>query len=155
MARRLITAACLLLVVATRAQGQSVGETSTQSGNAAAANILEAKVRKAWADYKSRDKRAFAAILADGFAEVRNDAKGSFGKDTELGEMDHFNLVRFELSDFKCRPIGDGGALMTYTAEYNGSYDNAPLYMKAIYGEVWVKRGSDWKVLWVQETKLK
>lgn len=47
------------------------------------------------------------------------------------------------------------GAVMTYTAEYSGTYGNEPLQMKAIYGEVWVKVGSVWKVLWVQETKLK
>jgi hypothetical protein len=44
---------------------------------------------------------------------------------------------------------------MTYTAEYSGTYGNEPLQMKAIYGEVWVKVGSIWKLLWVQETKLK
>jgi len=155
MARILITTACLLLGVAMQAQGQSAGATSTQAGNPATANILETKIRKAWADYKNRDKKAFAAILADGFAEVTNEAEGSFGEEAELGEMDHFNLVRFELKDFKYRPIGNGGALMTYTAEYGGSYDNAPLQMRAIYGEVWVKQGGEWKLLWVQETKLK
>ena len=44
---------------------------------------------------------------------------------------------------------------MTYAAEYSGNYGNAPIQMKAIYGEVWLKIGSDWKLLWVQETKLK
>src|SRR6202790_1558028 len=58
-----------------------------------------------------------------------------------------------ELKDFTLRPVGNGGAVMTYTAEYSGTYGNEPLQMKAIYGEVWVKVGRDWKLLWVQETK--
>jgi hypothetical protein len=69
--------------------------------------------------------------------------------------MDHFNLAQYELNDFKARSIGSTGALVTYTAEYSGSYDNTPLKMKTVYGEVWVKSGNDWKQLWVQETKLK
>jgi hypothetical protein len=27
--------------------------------------------------------------------------------------------------------------------------------MKTVYGEVWVKSGTNWKQLWAQETKLK
>ncbi len=155
MTRLLSAVCCLLLVVALQAQGQAAGAATGQAGNNAAAKVLEAKIRKAWQDYKNRDKKAFAAILADGFAEVTNDAEGLSGKDAELGEIDHFDLAKFELKNFKYTSIGTGGALMTYSAEYGGSYDKAPLQMKAIYGEVWVKRGGEWKVLWVQETKLK
>jgi hypothetical protein len=86
---------------------------------------------------------------------VTNDADGIFDKKTELAEMDNFNLSHYELKDFKRRPIGNAAALMTYTAEYSGSYANKPIQMKAIYGEVWIKAGGDWKLLWVQETKLK
>jgi hypothetical protein len=154
MTRLLSIAACLLLLVALEVQGQSAGAATGHGGNTAA-NVLETKIRKAWQDYKNGDKKAFAAIFADGFAEVTNDAEGPLGKDAELAEMDHFHLAGFELKDFKYTPIGTGGALMTYTAEYSGSYDNAPLNMRAMYGEVWVKRGGEWKVLWVQETKLK
>jgi hypothetical protein len=82
-------------------------------------------------------------------------ARLAFGKETELAEMDRFNLSHYELRDFKLRPVGNDGAVMTYTAEYSGTYGNEPLQMKAIYGEVWVKVGSVWKVLWVLETKLK
>ena len=120
-----------------------------------AASMLEAKIRKAWEDYKKRDKQAFSAILLPDFGEIANDAEGIFGKDTELSEMDQFNLAKYELRDFHPRPAGRDAVVMTYTAEYSGTYANSPVQMKAIYGEVWVKSDNDWKLLWVQETKIK
>lgn len=151
MKRTLTSIACLLMLLPSFAQEKK----SAPAKPGTEATVLEAKIRKAWEDYKNRNKEAFAAILADGFAEVTNDAEGVFGKETELAEMDRFNLSHYELKEFKLRPVGDGGAVMTYTAEYGGTYGNEPLQMKAIYGEVWVRAGRDWKLLWVQETKLK
>jgi hypothetical protein len=148
---------CLLAVVAASAQ-QPKKPASSKVGsgeNAALANALEAKIRKAWEDYKRKDKVAFYAILANDFGEVTNDADAIFGKDTELKEMDEFDISQYKLSDFKLRPVGSGGAVMTYIAEYSGKYANADVQMKAVYGEVWVKVGSEWKVMWVQETKVK
>jgi len=140
MKRTLTSIAFLLILVTSFAQQKK----SSPAKLAPEATVLETKIRKAWEDYKNRNKGAFAAILADGFAEVTNDADGIFGKETELAEMDRFNLSHYDLRDFKLRPIGNGGAVMTYTAEYSGTYGNEPLQMKAIYGEVWVKVGSIW-----------
>jgi hypothetical protein len=145
----------LTLLVAAVAQESKAPAKSGASQNAAQASILEGKIRKAWADYQKRDKRSFSAILAPNFGEVTNEADGIFGKDTELSEMDQFDLAKYELRDFKMRSADHDAAVMTYTAEYNGRYANVPIQMKAIYGEVWVKSGNDWKLLWVQETKIK
>lgn len=157
MIRILLGGALLLLLVSASAQEQKKAASAQPPAttNNVTAKVLETKIRKSWEDYKKRDKKAFSAILANDFAEVTNDAEGIFGKDTELSEMDHFNLAHYELKDFKLRPVGNSGAVMTYTAEYGGTYDNAPVQMKAVYGEVWVKSGPDWKQLWVQETKVK
>lgn len=157
MSRIRITLACVLLLVAGAAHAQKKSTTSkpASAANRSSESVLEAKIRKAWTDYKNRDKKAFAAILADGFGEVTNDADGIADKNAEVAEMDHFNLSHFDLKDFKLRPVGAAGAVMTYIAEYGGTYDEASLQMKALYGEVWIKVGKDWKLLWVQETKLK
>lgn len=146
---------CFLLPLTLLAQEEKKSAAAKTASAGNAATVLEAKIRKAWEDYKNRDKKAFAAILADGFGEVTNDAEGIASKDAEISEMDHFNLAHYDLKDFKLRPVGNSGAVMTYVAEYSGSYDNTPLQMKAMYGEVWIKAGNDWKLLWVQETKLK
>jgi hypothetical protein len=156
MRKILTSVACLLLLGSSSAQQKNAPAAKTKSAQAASLGaVLEPKVRKSWEDYKNRNKEAFAASLSNNFAEVTDGADGIFGKDTELSEMDHFNLAQYELKDFKARSIGSTGALVTYTAEYSGSYDNTPLKMKTVYGEVWVRSGSDWKQLWVQETKIK
>jgi hypothetical protein len=146
----------LLMLLAASAQGQekSTNVKSRSEGPSLAA-VLEPKVRKSWEDYKNRNKTSFAASLANDFAEVTDDADGIFRKDTELSEMDHFNLAKYELKDFTIRPIGGSAALVTYTAEYRGSYDSTAVNMKTVYGEVWTKAGGERKQLWVQETKLK
>jgi hypothetical protein len=155
LSKILISVICLLILASASAQQKKSAPTKTKSGSTSLAAVLEPKVRKSWEDYKNRNKQAFAASLADAFSEVTDGADGIFGKDTELSEMDHFSLAQYDLKDFKVKPIGSTGALVTYTAEYSGSYDNAPLKMKTVYGEVWIKTGSNWKQLWVQETKIK
>jgi len=135
--------------------GHTASAQSGSSQSSAQSSLLEGKIRKAWDDYKKRDKASFSDTLAPDFGEVTNDAEGIFGKDTELSEMDQFNLAKYELKDFHLRAAGRDAVVMTYTAEYGGTYANSPIQMKAIYGEVWVKSGGDWKLLWVQETKIK
>jgi hypothetical protein len=153
----LISIACLLLFNTCFAQAQKkpISAKAASGSHSSLAAVLESKTRKAWEDYKNRKKEAFAAILAPGFSEVTNEADGIFGKDTELSEMDHFALAKYDLKDFKVRPLGNSAALVTYNAEYSGSYDNSPVNIKTVYGEVWTKIGGGWKLLWTQETKLK
>jgi hypothetical protein len=147
--------ACLMMLASGVTQQQKAADTASSAKGSTPAMALEAKVRKSWEDYKNRDKKAFAASLAPDFSEVTDGSEGTFGKDTELSEMDHFTLAHYELSNFKVRPLGSTAALVTYSAQYDGTYDKQPLNMKTVYGEVWVKSGTNWKQLWAQETKLK
>lgn len=144
----LITATCLVMLASAWAQQQTQATPARPPASA-----LEAKVRRAWEDFKNKNKSGFAAILADGFAEVEDDGGGSRNAKAEVAEIDEFNLDQYTLKDFKIKPIGADGALVTYMAEYTVSGQS--VHQKAAYGEVWVRRGSDWKLLYVQETKVK
>lgn len=147
---------CLLILLASAHSQQTASSAKSRSAaRPSLAAVLEPKVRKSWEDYKTRNKTSFAASLANDFAEVTDGADGIFGKDTELSEMDHFNLAKYELKDFKVKAIGNSAALVTYTAAYSGTYDGTAVNMKTVYGEVWTKADGEWKQLWVQETKLK
>ena len=153
----LIIFACVLAFTRVFAQDQKkpMAAHTASSGHSSLVAVLEPKTRKAWKDYKDRNKQAFAAILAPGYLAVTNEAEGIFGRDTELSEMDHFTLAKFDLKNFKVISLGSSSALVTYNAEYNGTYDKSPVNIKTVYGEVWTKIGNDWKLLWTQETKLK
>jgi hypothetical protein len=150
MRKMLITAVCFLLFASAAAQSKK-----PQPQTGPPAKLFEAKVRKAWEDYKNKNKDGFAAILADGFREVEEDSSGFADKKAILEGMDQLELSQYTLKDFDTRPAGANAALVTYMADYSGKLAGEPLQAKCIYGEVWTKRGNEWKLLYVQETKVK
>ena len=150
MKTTMIATVCLILLATASARPP---KQTPQAGPPAKA--LEAKIRKAWEDYKAKNKDAFAAILADDFTEVEEEGNGFGDKKTILDEIDQFQINQYNLHDFKVKPVGADGALVNYLADYSGSYGGQPVDAKTAYGEVWVKRGNDWKLLYAQETKVK
>ena len=150
MRTMLIGAVCLLLVASAAAQSKK-----SEPAAGTPAKALEAKVRKAWEDFKNRNKDGFASILADGFREVEEESDGFADKKAILEQIDQFELIQYTLKNFDVKPVGSNAELVTYLAEYTGKYEGKSLQSKTIYGEVWTKRGSDWKLLYVQETNVK
>jgi len=146
----LTSVVCFLLVVGASAQSPKL-----ESASGTPANALEAKVRKAWEDYKNKNKDGFAAILADGFREVEEDGNGFGDKKAILEQIDQFELSQYTLKDFVVKPLAANAALVNYMAEYSGKFAGEPLQAKTAYGEVWTKQGGEWKLLYVQETKVK
>ena len=150
MPEMLITAVCVLPLAGASAQSR---KPKPQTGPPA--KLLESKVRKAGEDYKNKNKDGFAAILADGFREGEEESNGFADKKAILGEIDQFELSQYTLKDFDARPIGADAALVTYMADYSGKFAGEPLQAKAAHGQVWTKQGNEWKLLYVQETKVK
>ena len=116
---------------------------------------LESQIRSAWAAFKTKDKNAFAAMLAEGFSEVEEDGSGFGDKTAILTMIDQFELAAYKLKDFKVMPIAEGAALVTYNAEYEGKVGGQAMHAKTAYGEIWVNRDHAWKLLYVQETNVK
>lgn len=150
MKTTIVAVAVLLLPGIVSAQQPKHASPSTP-----AASVLEAKVRKAWEDFKTKNKAGFAADLTPDFHEVEDDGDGLRDKKTEVAEIDQFDMKEYKLHDFHVTPIGSSGALVNYAGEYRGTVGGQAVQQKAVYGEVWVRRGSGWKLLYVQETKVK
>jgi len=152
MRTKLVVIACVFALFPAWAQ---------QSQNAAAAKgraldaQLEAKIRQAWEDYKNKNKAGFSKILADDVIEVEEDGNGARNKEAELAEMDELNLVSYALSDFHFRPIGRDGVLVRYNAEYTAKPASETIQGKSLMGEVWERRAGAWKLVYLQETKIK
>jgi hypothetical protein len=85
----LVFVACLLLL--TIAIAQAAPPTPNQT-------VLEAKVRKAWEDFKNKDKESFAATLAGGFSEVEEDGSGFGDRKAILTMIDQLELAAYGLS---------------------------------------------------------
>src|ERR1700720_2012238 len=117
MKAALIAVACLLLLTSASAQEKPAAKSTPN------ADTLEKKVRKAWEDFKNKNKEAFGAVLADGFREAEEDGNGLGDKKAILDMIDGFELKTYTLKDFTVKPIGRDGALVNYLAHYEGSAD--------------------------------
>lgn len=145
--------ACMLfLALAATAQGTPPAAKST-----AITPALEPKVQKVWENFKSKNKAALGASLAQGFREMEEGGSGFGNKKAEIASVDEFELTSYVLKDFVVKPLGTHSALVTYSAHYEGKTGGQMQKSDSIFGEVWVHEGksNDWKVLYIQETTVK
>ena|SRR5215469_2550483 len=149
--RTLAVAAGLILLTTFSAQPE--GQNSPHG--TVSSEMLEAKVRKAWEDIKSKNKDAFAAILTEDSRIVDEDGLGFRDKKSNVEEIDQLNIEQYTLSNFTVKRIGASGALVTYIAEYSGTYSGQVTHAKEVFGEVWVRSGTQWKCRYVQGTTVK
>ena len=150
MKRALIAVAVLLVSVA----GAATAQEKPVKPNAGAPP-LEAKERKLWEDFKNKDKAALSALLDDGFRQFE-EGQSTFGdKKTEVNAVDEFELVTYTLSDFTVKSLGPNAALVTYIAQYEGKSGGEASKAKSVFAEVWIRKGNEWKDLYMQETYVK
>ena len=147
-----LTAVAFLLLLASTARAQELQQAVK---SAPAPPALEAKVRKVWGDFKNKDKASLGAALADGFREIEEGGSGFGDKKAEIASVDEFELTSYILKDFTVKALGTRSALVTYSAHYEGKTGGQVQKSDSIFGEVWVHEGTDWKVLYIQETTVK
>jgi hypothetical protein len=93
--------------------------------------------------------------LTPEYRAVEDDGEGARDAKAAIAEIDDFELAQYSLKNLQITPLGTSAALVTYTAEYSGTAGGQPVHDKIAVGEVWVRRGSDWKELYSQDTKVK
>jgi hypothetical protein len=146
----LIAAFCLTVSASVLAQGPKPAMAAKPSGS-----VLEAKVWESWEQFKKKDKAGYAAGLTPEYRGVEDDGEGARDAKAAIAEIDDFELAQYSLKNLQISPLGITAALVTYTAEYSGTAGGQPVHDKIAVAEVWVKRGSDWKELYSQDTKVK
>jgi hypothetical protein len=149
-----IATACLLLL-ACSATAQEMQQAAAKSAPASATPALEAKVRKVWEAFKSKNKSALGASLSDDFRQMEEGNGGFADKKAEVASVDEFELTSYMLKDFSVKPLGTRSALVTYTAHYEGKTGGQMAKSDSIFGEVWVHEGAGWKAFYIQETAIK
>ena len=152
MQRKLITIALLWMSFAGIATSQEKSQTAKPQS---ASPQLELRVHKLWESFKNKDKAALSAILDDRFRLFEEGLTAIGDKKAEVGAVDEFDLQNYTLSDFTVKPIGPNAALVTYTAQYEGKSGGEVSKSKSVFGEVWVRAGSEWKAFYMQETYVK
>jgi hypothetical protein len=118
-------------------------------------SVLEAKVRKLWEAFKQKDKTTLSDLIDDEFRQFEEGLTTFGDKKTEVNAVDEYELISYTLSDFNIKPIGANTALVTYITQYEGKTGGELAKAKSVFGEVWTRRGKEWKCLYMQETYVK
>ena len=146
----------LFLALSSLGYAQQSNESAGMSrSHQSIASALESMIRQAWQDYKDKNKKAFAKILADDVIQVEDNGRGPRDKKAILGDIERVDIHKYLLSDFKFTPLGAGAAMETYKAEVDFTAEGQKMHVVVAIVEVWVKRGNDWKLLHYQETEVK
>lgn len=146
---RLIAVLCLLFAVNALAQEKA------QPGKLGMIPNPEAYVarsHKVWEDFRTRNKAALAATLADGFQALEEGGNSFFDAKQYLSTVDEFELKSYTLSDYMVVPLAAGSVLVHYHAVYEGVTGTETTQANAGFSEVWVRRGNSWKLQYLQET---
>jgi hypothetical protein len=119
------------------------------------ADLLEAKVRAAWATFKNKDKNGYAKFLADDFQAVEADGEGERTRLHVLGEAEHSMYSEYLLQFFQVQPLGPDNAFVTYESTMQFPKGSALRLRRVFIGELWTRRNGDWKMLRYQETLVR
>jgi hypothetical protein len=152
MSLTLVAVAVLLMSFAGTATAQTKMSAAKHEAGAAA---IETNVRKLWEAFKKKDKATLSSLLDEGFRQFEEGLTTFGDKKTEVNAVDEYDLLNYTLSDFTVKSTGPNSAVVTYIAQYEGKSGGENLKAKSVFGEVWIRAGSDWKALYMQETYMK
>ena len=119
------------------------------------AELLEAKVRTAWAAFAKRDTDSYAKFLADDFQAAEADGEGERPKARTLQEVEHSMYTDYLLQLFQVQPLGPTFAFVTYEATIQFPAGAAVRYKRVFVGELWTDRNGEWKMMRYQETPVR
>jgi hypothetical protein len=119
------------------------------------ADLLEAKVRAAWATFKNKDKDGYAAFLTDDFQAVESDGDGERSKMKTLREVEHSMYTDYLLQMFQVQPLGTHYAFVTYESSMQFPKTAALRFRRVFIGELWTNRDGEWKMMRYQETLVR
>jgi hypothetical protein len=119
------------------------------------ADLLEAKVRAAWATFKNKDKDGYAKFLTDDFQAVEADGEGERPRLHVLREVEHCMYTDYLLQFFQVQPLGPDDAFVTYESSMQFPKSSTLRLRRVFIGELWTKRSGDWKMMRYQETLVR
>jgi len=118
-------------------------------------NLFDGKIHAEWEAFKNRDKKAYGELLADDYIAVEADGDGERSKTRMLREVEHSMYTSYNLSFLKVIPLGPEAAFVRYEAFFRFPVKAGVPFEKVLIGEIWVKRGGEWRAIHYQETRVK
>jgi hypothetical protein len=148
----LLTAAVLAQQSVTKAPtvfGDTPPDQSTPEG------MFRAKIKAEWDALKTKDKKAYGALLADDYEGVEVDGRGERTKAQAIDELTQGNIFNYTLWGFKLIPVGPDAAFVIYEVTMEFPPKSAVRFSRVYVTELWVKRAGEWKELHYQETHVR
>ena len=121
----------------------------------ALAALLESRIKAEWEAIKSRDKEAFAKLLAEDFIQVEADGDGARNRYKAGNELAESFLKDYHLQLFKTYALAPTVTYVRYENTMEFPVRSALRYKRMWISEIWVKQDSDWKLWRYQETPVK
>jgi Domain of unknown function (DUF4440) len=128
---------------------------STVSPDSALKNLFDAKIKAEWEAIKNKDKKAYGDLLADDYEGVEVDGGGERTKIQAVNELANTNVSNYTLWGLKVIPLGSDADFVIYESTMQFPAKSVVRYSRVYIGELWVKRGGQWKVVHYQETHVK
>jgi len=157
--RSSILFACVALLACFAFSQQPPPSTKTgeneRTGDAGLKRMFEAKIKAEWEALKNKDKKAYGELLADDYQGVEVDGRGERNKIQAINELTDQNVFNYTLWGLKVISLGTDSAFVIYEVTMQFPPSAQIRYSRVYIGELWVKRGGDWKELHYQETHVK
>lgn len=115
---------------------------------------LADRLQKVWDAYLAADEKAHSELLAEDYRAVHPDGTVRVGKPS-AEEMAAEPIEDYWLRDLETWPVGEEGAIATYTAEVEVRNGLSARRFQFAVGEVWMKYGGEWKCRYYHATMLK
>lgn len=117
-------------------------------------NTIAEGLGKTWDAYLVGDESAHSEMLAEDYRAIHPDGTMRTGKPT-AAEMAAAPIEDYWLREVEAWPVGDEGAIVTYTAEIEVRRGLSAERLKFAVGEVWMKHGVEWKCRYYHATMQK
>jgi len=118
------------------------------------ARELAGRVEEVWNAYLVVDQEAHSAVLADDYRAVHPDGSVHAGKPS-VQAIAAAPIEDYWLREFQAWPVGDEGAIVSYTAEIEVRVGLSAQRHQLEVGEVWMKHGCEWKCRYYHATPVK
>ena len=103
---------------------------------------------------QQKNKQFFDRALSPEFLMVAYNGL-VFTKPELLSKLIYLNVKQYKMNNFKVRPIGRAGALLTYDLEIQASAAGRHVPARQYASSVWIREGGHWHLLFHQATPAK
>jgi murein tripeptide amidase MpaA len=112
------------------------------------------RLTEVWDAYVRVDEESHSKYLTEDYRAVHPDGRVHIGRPS-AGEMAAEPIEDYWIADLQAWPVGDDGAIVSYTAEVEVRTETTSGRFQFIVGEVWIRRDGQWKCRYYHATMLK